>query len=58
MPAVTRLDDLHAWEVTSGMPALSAHVYVEHEVDCHDVRRLVEAMLHERFCDHAHHPAG
>src|SRR3546814_3654759 len=23
LPAVTRLDDLHVWEVTSGMPALS-----------------------------------
>lgn len=49
VPAVTRLDDLHVWEVTSGMPALSAHIYVSHEIDCHDVRRSVEAMLHERF---------
>jgi cobalt-zinc-cadmium efflux system protein len=48
-PAVTRIDDLHVWEVTSGMPALSAHVFVEHEVDCHDVRRGLETMLHERF---------
>jgi cobalt-zinc-cadmium efflux system protein len=49
VPAVTRLDDLHVWEVTSGMPALSAHVYVDHTVDCHDVRRTIETMLHERF---------
>jgi len=49
VPAVTRLDDLHVWEVTSGMPALSAHLYVSHEIDCHDVRRTVEAMLHDRF---------
>ena len=49
IPAVTRLDDLHVWEVASGMPALSAHVYVDHTVDCHDVRREVEAMLHARF---------
>lgn len=48
-PAVTRIDDLHVWEVTSGMPALSAHVFVEHGVDCHDVRRGLETMLHERF---------
>ncbi len=48
-PAVTRVDDLHVWEVTSGMPALSAHVFVEHEVDCHDVRRSLEMMLQERF---------
>jgi cobalt-zinc-cadmium efflux system protein len=49
VPAVTRLDDLHVWEVTSGLPALSAHIYVSHEVDCHDVRRTIEAMLHDRF---------
>jgi cobalt-zinc-cadmium efflux system protein len=49
VPAVTRLDDLHVWEVTSGMPALSAHVYVEHAIDCHDVRRQIESMLHDRF---------
>ena len=48
-PAVTRVDDLHVWEVTSGMPALSAHVFVDHQTDCHDVRRTLEAMLHERF---------
>ncbi len=49
VPAVTRLDDLHVWEVTSGMPALSGHIYVNHDIDCHDVRRTVEAMLHDRF---------
>jgi cobalt-zinc-cadmium efflux system protein len=49
VPAVTRLDDLHVWEVTSGMPSLSAHVFVSHEIDCHDVRRTIEAMLHDRF---------
>lgn len=49
VPAVTRLDDLHVWEVTSGMPALSGHIYVNHDTDCHDVRREVEAMLHDRF---------
>jgi cobalt-zinc-cadmium efflux system protein len=49
VPAVTRVDDLHVWELTSGMPALSAHVYVEHLIDCHDVRRQLEAMLRDRF---------
>lgn len=49
VPAVTRLEDLHVWEVTSGMPALSGHVYVDHRVDCHEVRRQIEAMLQERF---------
>jgi cobalt-zinc-cadmium efflux system protein len=49
VPKVSRLDDLHVWEVTSGMPALSGHIFVSHEIDCHDVRRTVEAMLHDRF---------
>ncbi len=49
VPAVIRLDDLHVWEVTSGMPALSGHIYVNHDIDCHDVRREIEAMLHDRF---------
>jgi cobalt-zinc-cadmium efflux system protein len=49
VPAVTRLDDLHVWEVTSGMPALSGHLFVDLTVDCHDTRRIVEAMLHDRF---------
>ncbi|WP_275113394.1 cation diffusion facilitator family transporter [Rhodanobacter denitrificans] len=49
VPAVTRLNDLHVWEVTSGMPALSVHIHVNHDIDCHDVRRGIEAMLHDRF---------
>ncbi len=49
VPAVRCLDDLHVWEVTSGMPALSGHIHVERGVDCHQVRRHVEAMLRERF---------
>lgn len=49
VPHVIRLDDLHVWEVTSGMPALSGHIHVERSVDCHQVRRTVEAMLLQRF---------
>lgn len=49
MPHVNRVDDLHVWEVTSDLPALAAHVLVSHEVDCHDTRRDIEAMLRERF---------
>jgi cobalt-zinc-cadmium efflux system protein len=46
---VVEVHDLHVWEVTSGFPALSAHVLVGRERNCHDARRSVEAMLHERF---------
>jgi cobalt-zinc-cadmium efflux system protein len=48
-PGVVEVHDLHVWEVTSGFPALSAHVLVEREADCHAARRDMEAMLHERF---------
>jgi cobalt-zinc-cadmium efflux system protein len=46
---VTEVHDLHVWEVTSGFPALSAHVIVGRNTDCHDVRRTLEAMLHDDF---------
>ncbi|MEO6967356.1 MAG: cation diffusion facilitator family transporter [Rhodanobacteraceae bacterium] len=49
IPAISRIEDLHVWEVTSGMPALSAHIFVSVDVDCHDKRREIEAMLHDRF---------
>jgi cobalt-zinc-cadmium efflux system protein len=46
---VVEVHDLHVWEVSSGFPALSAHVLVAATRDCHDARREMEAMLHERF---------
>jgi cobalt-zinc-cadmium efflux system protein len=52
-PGVVEVHDLHVWEVTSGFPALSAHVLVGADSDCHAVRRQIEAMLRERFAlDH------
>jgi cobalt-zinc-cadmium efflux system protein len=49
MPHVVEAHDLHVWTVTSGFPALSAHVLVDPGADCHAVRRRLEAMLGERF---------
>ncbi len=46
---VVEVHDLHVWEVTSGFPALSAHVLVQAECDCHEARRRMEALLAERF---------
>ncbi len=46
---VVEVHDLHVWEITSGFPALSAHVLVDPDRDCHAARREMEAMLHERF---------
>jgi cobalt-zinc-cadmium efflux system protein len=48
-PHVTEVHDLHVWEIGSGFPALSAHVLVEADADCHGLRREVEVMLAERF---------
>ena len=44
-PGVSEVHDLHIWDVTSGMPALSAHVLVDPTADCHDVRRDIEVLL-------------
>ena len=46
---VVEVHDLHVWEVSSGFPALSAHVLVDAQADCHRARRGMEALLHERF---------
>ncbi len=46
---VREVHDLHVWEITSGFPALSAHVIVGDDQDCHERRRAVAAMLVERF---------
>ena len=52
-PGVVEVHDLHVWEISSGFPALSAHVLVGADCDCHAARRAMEAMLHERFAlDH------
>jgi cobalt-zinc-cadmium efflux system protein len=48
-PGVTEVHDLHVWEVTSGFAALSAHVMVGREEDCHAVRRGLDQLLHDRF---------
>ena len=46
---VVEVHDLHVWEITSGFPALSAHVLVATDSDCHAARRAMEAVLRERF---------
>ena len=46
---VTEVHDLHVWEVTSGFPALSAHVLVDDAVDCHAVRGRIEELLENDY---------
>ena len=48
-PGVVEVHDLHVWEVTSGFPALSAHVVVRAGEDCHELRRSLQRLLEERF---------
>jgi cobalt-zinc-cadmium efflux system protein len=46
---VVDVHDVHVWTITSGFPALSAHVLVEPRADCHGIRRELEQVLRERF---------
>jgi cobalt-zinc-cadmium efflux system protein len=48
-PGVTDVHDLHVWEISSGFPALSAHVLVGRGEDCHGIRRDLETLLAERY---------
>ena len=48
-PSVVEVHDLHVWTVTSGFPALSAHVLVAPDADCHGIRRDLERTLATRF---------
>jgi cobalt-zinc-cadmium efflux system protein len=46
---VADVHELHVWEVTSGFPALSAHVLVDSSADCHERRLAIEALLGSEF---------
>jgi cobalt-zinc-cadmium efflux system protein len=48
-PGVAEVHDLHVWEVTSGFPALAAHVMVPSGADCHGKRRELQELLRTRF---------
>jgi cobalt-zinc-cadmium efflux system protein len=49
VPGVVEVHDLHIWTITSGFPALSAHVLVERGADAAAVRRELARLLQERF---------
>jgi cobalt-zinc-cadmium efflux system protein len=63
---VVEVHDLHIWEITSGMPAASAHVLVAPGEDCHAVRADLEDYLSREYgithatlqVDHAGLPAA
>ena len=62
VPGIIEVHDLHVWTITSGFPALAAHVLVAPDDDCHARRRELERMLKAEFgithttlqVDHAH----
>ncbi len=45
VPDVVQAHDLHIWQITSGEPALSAHVLVRPTADCHAVRAGIEELM-------------
>ena len=49
VPGVREVHDLHIWSVTSGFPALAAHIRADPGEDLDEVRRRTEAVLGERF---------
>ncbi len=65
-PGVVDVHDLHIWTITSGFPALSAHVLVRRGEDCHARRRELELILAREFgiehstlqVDHVSDPDG
>jgi cobalt-zinc-cadmium efflux system protein len=65
VPGVVDVHDLHVWMITSGFPALAAHVLVERGEDCHARRRELEELLRREYgiehttlqVDHAAVPA-
>ena len=55
-PCVAEVHDLHVWEISSGFPALTAHVLVSPDCDCHATRRRLADVL-ERAVRHRAHDA-
>lgn len=65
-PGVIEVHDLHVWEVTTGFPAVAAHVVVAPGEDCHGLRRVLQTRLAQDFeihhttlqVDHEHADQG
>ena len=52
VPGVAEVHDLHAWTITSGVNALSAHVVIDERVDAYDYHAILDelhACLGEHF---------
>lgn len=49
IPGVRAVHDLHVWTVTSGFPAMSAHVDLSPGADPETVRQSVHRLLHQEY---------
>jgi cobalt-zinc-cadmium efflux system protein len=49
VPGVEEVHDLHIWTITSGFPALSAHVLVGRDENCHARRHNLEELLAREY---------
>ncbi len=49
VPGVEEVHDLHIWTITSGFPALSAHVLVGRDENCHARRHDLEELLAREY---------
>ncbi len=49
LPGVLSIHDLHIWTVTSGFPAMSAHIDLEPGADAEGVRRSAHRLLHQQY---------
>lgn len=46
---VQEVHDVHAWQITSEFTAISAHVLVRANADCHSIRRHLQQLLDHRY---------
>jgi cobalt-zinc-cadmium efflux system protein len=46
---VREVHDLHVWQIGTDQPALSAHVLVAADRNCHETRRALEDLLHDGY---------
>ena len=54
IPGVVAVHDLHAWQITAGLPMLTAHVIAAEGIDPHAVLHEVDMVLEEDFeIDHS-----
>jgi cobalt-zinc-cadmium efflux system protein len=54
IPGVTAVHDLHAWQITAGLPMLTAHVVTAEGADPHAILHAVDACLEADFdVDHS-----